>query len=272
MPKRIDMMGQQFERLTVISELPPKGKDRRFLCRCECEKEIPVMMMSLRSGHTRSCGCLKSRVIHDPEYYRQISRLKYQKRIAADPEYDKKRSMLYYEHVVKPKKLEDKQKLINKMNRKKVDLTGKKFGFLKVVELSKKQDDHGNFLWKCKCVCKKNIYLAGISLRYGHYTSCGCKHAEKRDAGLANHISQDAVDGTRKSALIAKIHKHNKSGHKGVRWNQQRQKWTAHIGFQGKQISLGYHIKKEDAIAARIAGEEKYHKPYLKENSLSNLE
>ncbi|MNI99246.1 AP2 domain protein [compost metagenome] len=78
------------------------------------------------------------------------------------------------------------------------------------------------------------------------------------------------MDGTRKTALKAKLHIDNKSGHKGVRWNEQRQKWTAHIGFKGKQITLGYFSEKADAIAARKAAEEKYHKPYLEDNDETN--
>ncbi|MEV9641790.1 hypothetical protein ABZ756_13900 [Mammaliicoccus sciuri] len=44
---------------------------------------------------------------------------------------------------------------------------------------------------------------------------------------------------------------------------ESRQKWKAYIGFKGKQITLGYYDNKDEAIAARKVGEEKYHKPYL---------
>lgn len=80
---------------------------------------------------------------------------------------------------------------------------------------------------------------------------------------MMQHLSRDRVNGTRKTALIAKMHKDNKSGHKGVVWVDSRQKWRAYIGIQGKQVSLGYYTKKEDAIAARIKAEETYHRPYI---------
>lgn len=54
-------IGDQFERLTVISE---QGKDsignRLFLCRCSCGKEIVATGSSLKLGRVKSCGCLKS--------------------------------------------------------------------------------------------------------------------------------------------------------------------------------------------------------------------
>lgn len=146
---------------------------------------------------------------------------------------------------------------------KRIDLVGEKFGELTVIRLSDKKLENGTRLWECLCSCGDRAYVPGVSLRAGYYKSCGCKRVEKRDKGVANHIKADTVDGTRKSALIASLHKGNKSGVKGVRYNEQRKKWTAHIGFQGKQINLGYFDSKEDAITARKRGEEKYHRPVL---------
>lgn len=80
---------------------------------------------------------------------------------------------------------------------------------------------------------------------------------------MLQHLARDRVNGTRKTAISAKMHKDNKSGHKGVVWVDSRQKWRAYIGIQGKQVNLGYYAKKEEAIAARKAAEETYHKPYL---------
>jgi hypothetical protein len=62
----IDVTGQQFGRLTVINDLGifiKEGtmvKNHYFLCRCNCERktELIVSLGHLRSGHTRSCGCL----------------------------------------------------------------------------------------------------------------------------------------------------------------------------------------------------------------------
>ncbi|MNJ25413.1 AP2 domain protein [compost metagenome] len=146
---------------------------------------------------------------------------------------------------------------------KHIDLTGQQFGDLRVISRSDRRDKYHNPLWECLCTCGKTVYVPTGSLNAGYYKSCGCKRIAKRDKGVLKHIAADRVDGTRKTALKAKIYANNKSGIKGVRWNEQRQKWTAHIGFKGKQITLGYFINKDDAIAARKAAEEKYHKPIL---------
>jgi len=58
-----DITGEIFGRLTVII---PIGKDSTrsahtiWLCRCSCGTDISVSNKSLRSKHTRSCGCLKT--------------------------------------------------------------------------------------------------------------------------------------------------------------------------------------------------------------------
>lgn len=148
---------------------------------------------------------------------------------------------------------------------KRRDLTDNVYGELTVIKYSHSDPETRSPMWLCKCSCGTEKVIHGYALVHDRYKSCGCKRDKKRDSGAKKHIANDSVDGTRKSALTAKLHKGNKSGHKGVRWNEQRKKWTAHIGFKGKQISLGYFDEKEDAIAARLAGEEKYHKPYLDE-------
>ncbi len=54
----IPLLGQTFGRLTVISRLPNNGTKPVWLCRCQCGAEKPVDGSGLRSGSTRSCGCL----------------------------------------------------------------------------------------------------------------------------------------------------------------------------------------------------------------------
>lgn len=157
----------------------------------------------------------------------------------------------------------DKPKRIDS---RRIDITGQQFGELKVIKLSDKRNDHNTLMWECLCSCGNTTYVTGGSLRAGHYKSCGCKLVEKRDRGAKNHIQADRVDGTRKSALKTKLHKGNKSGHKGVMWDEHKQRWKAYIGFQGRNYALGSFIEKEDAIAARQKAEEKYHKPYLEDS------
>lgn len=58
MPPMIDMMGKKFNKLLVIKQI--KDNDGiRYICQCDCgniTKEIDGY--KIRSGHTKSCGCI----------------------------------------------------------------------------------------------------------------------------------------------------------------------------------------------------------------------
>lgn len=59
-----------------------------------------------------------------------------------------------------------------------------------------------------------------------------------------------------------KLQSNNKSGHRGISYNKQCDKWETEIGFNKKKIRLGYFSDKNDAIAVRQDAEEKYFGEY----------
>lgn len=59
--------------------------------------------------------------------------------------------------------------------------------------------------------------------------------------------------------------KKNKSGRKGVSWDSSKGKWRATIKVNGRHIQLGRFNKFEDAVSARIAGEQSLHGEYARQ-------
>lgn len=60
MSKLIDLTGQRFGRLVVVKRADNSADGRaRWLCKCDCGKEIVTYGSWLRNGDTKSCGCLK---------------------------------------------------------------------------------------------------------------------------------------------------------------------------------------------------------------------
>jgi len=57
MAARIDMTGQVFGRLTVLSRCPVNFRNWR--CRCECGRETTVLKGNLTRNDIVSCGCLR---------------------------------------------------------------------------------------------------------------------------------------------------------------------------------------------------------------------
>ncbi len=93
---------------------------------------------------------------------------------------------------------------------KKIDLTGKVFGRLTVLNEDTKRDSSGNVYWKCKCKCNKIKIIAGRLLRNGDIVSCGCYHKEiagkaqqydltGMEFGRLTIIQRDRVDKVRGS-------------------------------------------------------------------------
>jgi len=55
----IDLTGQRFGRWTVLKRVKGKRANAAWLCRCDCGTESSVYSDSLRSGKSKSCGCLR---------------------------------------------------------------------------------------------------------------------------------------------------------------------------------------------------------------------
>lgn len=63
MPRLIVTPGDRYGRLSIVNECErhttASGRTcRMFTCRCDCGSEVKVKLERLRSGHTRSCGCV----------------------------------------------------------------------------------------------------------------------------------------------------------------------------------------------------------------------
>ena len=67
MPRKIDMIGKRFGRLTVIEESSKRvGKSITYICRCDCGNVTkPIQGANLRNGNTKSCGCLHEETMRE---------------------------------------------------------------------------------------------------------------------------------------------------------------------------------------------------------------
>lgn len=85
-----DLIGKKFGRLTVLSQVKKRSKDRAvyWICSCSCgKKSVKVTGNHLKSGHTKSCGCL-----YNPEMNTKHG---YNRRGNVKPEYTIWNSMKY---------------------------------------------------------------------------------------------------------------------------------------------------------------------------------
>ena len=64
-----NLIGMKFGRLTVVKELESHTPQRRWMCQCECGGIVEANSHTLTSGHTQSCGCLRSESVSKFEVF-----------------------------------------------------------------------------------------------------------------------------------------------------------------------------------------------------------
>ena len=179
--KRIDLSGQKFGRLTVLSFFETRNGRARWLCRCDCGNDKVVNATELKLGKTKSCGCLNIE--------RAIENIKGQKRRAI-PMIGKRFGRLVVLSEIKSNRQEKRylcqcdcgnkhevsgtllrngkvrscgcfQKemarkhclsMAGRPGPRAIDLIGQKFCSLTVLEKSEKTNTGGQ-KWKCVCEC-----------------------------------------------------------------------------------------------------------------------
>lgn len=56
--KALEYLGKTFGRLTILEIVKTDTPKKYFKCKCKCGNELIVSLNSLKTGHTKSCGCL----------------------------------------------------------------------------------------------------------------------------------------------------------------------------------------------------------------------
>lgn len=78
------------------------------------------------------------------------------------------------------------------MPQKRIDLTGIRFGHLKVLAYNGSTAKHA--MWTCTCDCGRVLEFSGSNLRSGNTRSCGCKaKAMKQNAHRLRAIKSGKV-------------------------------------------------------------------------------
>lgn len=232
MGKIIDLTGQRFGRLTVLSRaedyVDPHGNHRiKWLCRCDCGNKCEILSIMLRNGGTRSCGCLR----------RETSRDKASK----NNEY-----IIFDDHA---------EIILNSGHRALIDVED--------VEFCKKhywyENDQGYVLSNGDDR-GKNIRLHRLLM-----------HIEN-DSSVVDHINGNPLDNRKQNLRICNRGDNQKNmkghnGYPGVSFEKGVNKWRVRIRHNGKNLHVGVYNTEEEAIEARIRAEEKYYGEYGYYNS-----
>lgn len=186
MSASVSLVSRVFGRLTVVSRQGSnRHKQALWLCECICSNKATISTNELRSGDTRSCGCLKaeanirkskvfagdtfgrltvlsrepSKGLGIAEWRCQCSCGRIIVTSAGRLGSGSSKSCGRHRHEIRSSKT--------------IDLTGMTFGQLKVLSFIERLGS-GRIKWLCICKCGKQKPIAGKDLRTGGSQSCGC--------------------------------------------------------------------------------------------------
>lgn len=183
MSKKIDLTGRKIHQWLVMSEY---GKDKRgnvlWFCQCRCGTRKLIKGSNLRSGHTKSCGCIQKENPNNKKYFENekeiIEKYKQLKNM------HKVGKLFGCSHAVINRILKENNIKPYKLGEsRKIDLTGKRIGKLTVLKEGRK-DKYGACRWECCCDCGKLCIVKTSDLRhkkltFGREKSCGCATIKK---------------------------------------------------------------------------------------------
>lgn len=114
-----------------------------------------------------------------------------------------------------------------------IDLTGKRFGRLKVVKENGRTKS-GSKLWLCQCDCGKSVVVSQGNLKRGNTVSCGCimqVHGESRTRlySIWRHMKHRCANINDKD--------YNYYGGKGIKVCKD---WENYENFRDWAVSSGY--------------------------------
>ena len=112
------------------------------------------------------------------------------------------------------------------------DITGKKYGKLKVIEEAERKNKR--IMWKCLCDCGNVTVVSSNNLKYGHTQSCGCYQRKRTKEGHIKHGGTytrlfTIYQGMKRRCYSEKEPNYRKYGGRGIKICEQ---WLGDNGFE----------------------------------------
>lgn len=95
MAKAVNLIGKRFGRLLVIKRVEnDKRGQTKWLCQCDCGKQVEVNGYSLTHEKTKSCGCQRKSSAHE-EHFENLQGKRFGKLVVLNREDNRKKSTMW---------------------------------------------------------------------------------------------------------------------------------------------------------------------------------
>lgn len=184
MTNEFSLVGQQFDKLTVIAFAGKKASHTLWQCKCECGNEKVILGTSLLNGRTKSCGCLRSDMLSKGRF-KDLTGQRFGRLVALSFSHMNERGSAMWQCLCDCGKIcivnsyllvahKTKScgclKSMSTHSRCFKDLSGQKINKLIVLNYFIK---NGRTYYRCKCDCGNDCIVERTRLIKGQY-SCGC--------------------------------------------------------------------------------------------------
>lgn len=218
---------QKFGKLTtkyVVGKT--KHRVKIWHCKCDCENEVDVMSTSLKSGNTRSCGCLLKEVARKNGELKRHKN-KYDLSGEYGIGYTSKGKEFYFD-------LEDFKRI------EKYTWNINQDGY--VVS-----NPFGKIIRMHMLIMNSDSTYDVDHINYITYDN------RKSNLRKIKHYQ---------NITYSKTYLNNTSGRKGVYWDKSKNKWVVYITFNKKTTYLGRYDDYEIAVRIRENAEKEIHKKF----------
>lgn len=201
-------VGNTYGYLTVIERAENTKEGRaQWLCQCKCGNTTVVLGKHLRSGNTKSCGCLRVQHLTKDLTGQNFGRLTV---ISRSNSHSKRGAVWNCKcecgtnvEVVSSDLVNGNTKscgcLKSDLHSTMNDLTGQRFG--KLVALDSPYIKNEQRVWRCMCDCGRETFVLAGNLRKGNTMSCGCS-ASHGNEFIEQLLKQKDIAFTREKTFI----------------------------------------------------------------------
>lgn len=206
--KKINLIGQQFGRWTVIADAPSQNQKTYWHCRCECGTERDVAAISLKNGSSKSCGCWN--IDKSKSKGHDLTGQRFGRLVVLEKDLTKTNRPHWKCQCDCGNIIRVQGSNLTTGNTKSCgcykneltsarlmrDLRGKKqqYGLLTAIEPTSNRTNTGSVIWKCLCRCGNECFVSEGAFTSANTISCGCLSRSKGEEKIYQLLTEARLD------------------------------------------------------------------------------
>ena len=195
---RLDLTGQRYGRVVVIDKAPNTDKGlTAWNCLCDCGNTCVITTKTLRNGNNHSCGYCNKKYkdveIGDKyNYLTVIAKSDRKKYWICKCDCGNTTEVL--DSLLKNGGVKSCGCLRRRPSQHRLNLTGKKFGYLIALYFNEEKSSLNKSYWHCKCDCGNECDVLRENLTApNRFPSCGCQTTSRGELKIEQLLKENNI-------------------------------------------------------------------------------